>query len=141
MGNNAELNIPAFRLCSEVTGFGDYAEYKDLTFVRSRPIQMIGYIEVENSDPKITAEGQHKTTLKVELELYTDSDSTIVWNQPAQTVVDICNTKRQDFFVVYRINLPPNLNVGTYYLKARVRDEESGEEAESIQTITVVARK
>jgi len=56
-------------------------------------------------------------------------------------VRDRSRTRRRDFYIVQRIDLPANLSVGKYNLKVAVRDRHApgGAEAEAVVPIQIVA--
>ncbi len=53
--------------------------------------------------------------------------------------MDVTSKTRRDFFTTQLIALPPALSVGKYHLKIRVRDENSGAEAEDSLPFEMVA--
>ncbi len=109
-----------------------------MTFVRGLSHEVIPYIEVANFQPTVDANGLFKTLLSQEAPLFA-SDGTIVHRQAAVTAEDYCRNIRRDFFLVRHFRLPRNLSVGSYNLKVRVRDEATGQEAEAIMPIEIVA--
>ena len=55
------------------------------------------------------------------------------------TLRDSARTRRQDLFLVQRIELPSTVSVGAYTLKVRVRDRASSAEAESNIPVEMLA--
>ena len=139
LGSDDRLEIPSFKLCTSVQSFGNYDEVKSTSFVRGQAHEIITYIEVANFKPNATIDNRFKTVLTQESELYTDSDGTLIFKQPAVTANDFCRNIRNDFFLVRHLTLPANLSVGSYYLKVRVKDEITQQQAEAVIPITIVA--
>lgn len=139
LGSSDLLQLPQFKLCTSVQSFGNFDAIDSTSFIRGRPHEVITYIEVDNFKPLPTQDGRYKTTLTQEAELYTESDGTIVFRQSAVTAEDFCRNIRRDFFLVRHLTLPANLSVGSYYLKIRVKDESSQQEAEALIPIKIVA--
>lgn len=139
IGSKDQIEIPNFKLCTAVQSYGNYDEIKSTTFIRGKPHEVITYIEVANFVPLAVNDGRYKTVLTQESELYTESDGTIVFRQSAVTADDSCRNIRRDFFLVRHLTLPANLSVGSYYLKVRVKDETTQQQAEAIIPITIVA--
>jgi hypothetical protein len=69
----------------------------------------------------------------------TDSDGTLVWQRPAQRAIETSLSKRQDFYLLQVIELPAALSVGRFNLKVVVSDATSGEQAEAVLPIVLVA--
>ncbi len=119
-------------------------------FVAGRPVRMIVYVEVagfrireaKSGDPLVasaSASEQHTVDLSQSLRLYTDSDGTLVWQRPAQRAIETSLSKRQDFYLLQVIELPATLSVGRFNLKVVVSDATSGEQAEAVLPIVLVA--
>jgi len=139
LGSDDRIEIPNFKLCTAVQSYGNYDEIKSTSFIRGKPHEVITYIEVSNFKPLTVDGNRYKTVLTQESELFTDSDGTLVFRQPAVTADDYCRNIRHDFFLVRHLTLPANLSVGSYYLKVRVKDETTQQQAEAIIPITIVA--
>lgn len=133
------LEITTFRLCKSVLNYGNFTEFESTSFLRGRSHQMIAYVEVENFKSILGANSLYHTVLAEEFELYTDADGTLVYSEPSQSAPDECRNIRRDFYLVRKITLPANLNVGQYQLKVRVVDGQSNAEAEAIIPIKIVA--
>ncbi len=135
-------------LCQRVDGFGRFTPMGVSTFVAGRPTAMIVYTEVENFAQKRSQEPGVSSTdsgekWRVELgqtvRLYLDSDGSEQLTLPESLVRDESVSRRHDFFLVQRLDLPRNLSVGTYNLKVAVRDIPSNSLAERVIPIRIVA--
>jgi hypothetical protein len=146
----SRLQLPRVALCSRVDGFGRFRPMASNVFVAGRPVRMIVYVEVagfrireaKSGDPLVAsapASEQHTVDLSQSLRLYTDSDGTLVWQRPAQRAIETSLSKRRDFYLLQVIELPATLSVGRFNLKIVVSDATSGEQAEAVLPIVLVA--
>lgn len=146
------LGFGSVALCSRVESFGRYTPFASNRFLAGRSNPAIIYAEVENFTQRPVAEigdagGAHRPAdpdeLAVELtiraELFHD-DGSRQWRSAEALVRDTARTRRRDFFLVQRIDLPANLSVGKYNLKVAVRDRLAGDSlVETTIPITIVA--
>jgi len=128
------LALGTVALCRKVEAFGRFTPYPGSSFVAGRKVPMIVYTEVENytqaRESELPATGaaarpasnRWALELSQEVHLYS-SDGTLVWFAKEQTHRDASQSKRRDFFLVQRIDLPSALSVGRYSLKVIVRDK------------------
>lgn len=128
------LSLGTVALCRKVEAFGRFSAYPGSTFVAARKVPMIVYTEVENYAQARESElpsigATQKTTgdrwaleLSQEIHLYS-SDGTLCWSVREQSHRDTSQSKRRDFFLVQRIDLPSTLTIGRYTLKVIVRDK------------------
>lgn len=133
------LTLGNVALCRRVDSFGRYTPYASSTFVARQRIPMIVYTEVENyvqarevelppTDGRPTSLSRPGSPdrwaleLSQEIHLYA-ADGSLQWFVKEQTHRDVSQSKRRDFFLVQRIDLPAELSVGRYTLKVIVRDK------------------
>ncbi|MBX3403120.1 MAG: hypothetical protein KF699_06875 [Phycisphaeraceae bacterium] len=133
------LTLGNVALCRRVDSFGRYTPYASSTFVARQRIPMIVYTEVENYAQAREAElpptdgrptslsrpgspDRWALELSQEIHLYA-ADGSLQWFVKEQTHRDVSQSKRRDFFLVQRIDLPAELSVGRYTLKVIVRDK------------------
>lgn len=126
-------------LCRRVDSYGRYTTYSTSSFLARQRIPMIVYTEVENyaqaretelppADGRPTglvrpgAPERWALELSQEIHLYA-ADGSLQWFVGEQTHRDVSQSKRRDFFLVQRIDLPATLSVGRYTLKVIVRDK------------------
>ncbi|TVQ65075.1 MAG: hypothetical protein EA379_00440 [Phycisphaerales bacterium] len=132
-------------LCARVEGFGRYTEMPGPTLLAGRRQPAIVYVEVDRFAHKQATgpdgEAGWRVELTQELSLYHEADGLLAWRRPEQEIVDFSRNKRNDFFVVQRIELPETLTVGSYRLKVTMRDKGApgGAVAERIIPIDIVA--
>lgn len=143
------LQIPKAAFCTRVQGFGRYDALNSDKFLVGKPIRTLVYTELDGfttrsaraGDPGMSAidPPKHAVELSQSLTLYHDPSGLVAWQRPPQTIIEPCKTKRRDFFLIQRLDLPATLSIGKYNLKVRVTDLTSGSEAEAILPISVVA--
>lgn len=133
-------------LCTRVESFGRYSTYPTNRFIAGRASAAILYVEVGNfaqvplGNASLDGSGEgYAVELAQQARLFHD-DGTLQWKYSSATIRDTSRTRRRDFFVVQRIELPANLSIGKYTLKVTVRDMGSGGmEAEATVPIQIVA--
>ncbi len=138
------LVLPKAALCSRVGGFGDYDEFPvnedgRYRFLALNGQQAVVYVEVEDFSSERNKQGEWVTELSQQLVIYSDRDGIPVWREDWQLGTDTSKNRREDFFIVQVITLPPALSVGLYQFKIHVRDNRSGSEAELTVEFEMVA--
>lgn len=133
------LAISTASLCTRVRGFGDYDQFSKYSFLAQQQQRLIVYVALENFTSAVSDDQQWVTELSQELIIYSDRDGIPVWSEQWQSVRDVTRNKRSDFFTVQLITLPPALTLGKYYLKVRMRDENTGGIAEKSIPFEMVA--
>lgn len=140
------LSLGTVALCTRVESFGRYAAYPSTRFIAGRANAAILYVEVGNFKQlptgMVSTDGTgdgYSVELTQQARLFDDKDGSLQWKYAAATIRDSSRTRRRDFFVVQRIELPSNLSIGQYTLKVTVRDVAGGEEAEATVPIQIVA--
>ncbi|MHC5022597.1 MAG: hypothetical protein ACYTGG_01625 [Planctomycetota bacterium] len=137
LSREPQLTLPRAMLCTRVGGFGDFTEFTRLresgsyAFLAHAEQRAIVYMEITDFTSELNEAGEWVTELSQQLVIYADRDGIPVWKKDWEPVVDRTRNQRSDFFTVQIITLPKALSVGRYHLKLRVRDEQSGAEAET----------
>lgn len=133
------LRIPRGEVCTQVDGFGVFKRIEPPEFTAHSGAKFVLYSEIDGyRSTEVAGEGW-KTDLSVELSILSERDGVPVWRRDWQSVTDLVATRRQDFFMTFRVNLPDALSVGAYALKIRVRDEQTGALAEHSLPFRMVA--
>lgn len=135
LGKQSAVRIPTAVLCTRVSGYGRYEPFRNNVFPAGQANRAIVYVEVDrmahrplkNTDPGTFAGDEWAVEISQELELRLDSDSTLQWRRPEETVIETSRNKRRDFYLIQEIELPATLSVGTYKLKVIVRDRAAGD--------------
>lgn len=139
VSDHPELKLPAAHLCWEVTGFADFEAFEPPRFLAGSEQEVILYLAIAGFTSIENDRGRWVTELSQQLLIFDDASGTVQWNDPWQSVPDECKTKRTDFFTTQRFRVPRLLSIGSYHLKVRVRDEQSGAEAEVGVPFEIVA--
>ena len=136
--SQADLSIRKLALCERVIAFGNYKPMKP-RFVAGRKNEALVYCELGNVSSRQNDNGEWESTLGQEAVLYT-ADGQPIWSNPRRSVPDRSRSRRQDFFVIQQITLPPNLGIGRYILKVTVYDEQVKRLAEANVDVDIVAQ-
>ncbi|MEM1444645.1 MAG: hypothetical protein AAGF84_01190 [Planctomycetota bacterium] len=133
------LTLRNAKLCKRVSGFGVYTPFPSTEFVAGREHRAIVYAEVDHFVTHQAASGGFEVQLEQEVTLFNEADGLAVWTQPAQTIQDVSQRKRRDFYNVQMVTLPANLGVGRYRMKVRVTDVHGGTVDEATLPISLIA--
>ena len=140
----ATLDVPTVALCRRVESFGRYTPLASGALVAGKASAAYLYVEVENFShrPVGSDESTHADQFQVEIgqeiEVRT-ADDTLVLHVPEQVAKDVTTRRRRDFYIFQRLDFPATLSVGSYSIKAIVRDRISGSTREVILPLQVVS--
>jgi hypothetical protein len=147
------LDIPTFALCRRVEGFGVYTPFPanagTYKLLAGRRHALVVYAEADHFTRRpVTRNGADafEVALTQTLTLFhagtprvaADRDL-VAWRTEPQRIADVSRRQRRDFYTVQVIRLPASLSVGSYRLKISIVDDASGETAEALLNIDVVA--
>jgi hypothetical protein len=140
------MRIRTAALCSRVTGYGQFTPLRSTRFAQGRAIRAIVYAEIARFGHRPIAESSAEgaggdrwaVELTQTLQLYHDSDGLLAWSRPEERILETSRNKRQDFFLVHEITLPPTLSIGAYRLKVIMKDTTTGHVDEAIIPIEIV---
>ncbi len=113
------LGITELRLCRKVLGFGAF-EPLDCSGLKAGQAVLI-YCELTGLRYH-SHDASYVSRLSSRVELVRAKDGTRVWEQPLGEAEDQCRSKRRDFYVNYRINLPRAVSPGDYRLRLTQTD-------------------
>lgn len=134
------LEIGALELCRAVESFGVYEPFAATRFLAGQRNRVLVYVEVENFHHQPTEDGKYEVKLEMQVELYDARGEMTVWRSGTHELPDVSRNRRRDFFVVYPVDLPARLSVGTYRLKVRVADKHTSSICEkTLHNIEIVA--
>ncbi|MFQ5489551.1 MAG: hypothetical protein ACE5GE_02415 [Phycisphaerae bacterium] len=136
LAQQADLRIPTVALCSRVKTFGVFDELPASALLPHEANRAIVYLEVDNFLSEQTAGERYRTVLNGELEVLTASGQQ-VWQHAEPQIVDLCRTRRRDFFLAQLVTLPATLGAGEYVLKVTLEDELSGKMTQAIHPFQV----
>ena len=145
------LKIARAALCTKVSGFGDYTPYATNVFRVGSAIRAVVYIEIEDFVTRPAREGdrvakdvpveqQVSVDVSQSISLFQDPSGMLAWHQPPKAMTDTNRSRRRDFYLIHRIDLPSTLSIGRYNLKVQVKDLGNEAQAEVVIPITVVAQ-
>ncbi len=122
--DQAPLEITDLQICRKVKGYGDF---EPIDPTSCRPGQgLILYCELAgvHAEPDEPRHGfRSRLTSRVELVHVNvqdgsgPDDGAPLWSQSLGTADDLCRRRRRDYYVNYRIHLPPSIAPGSYELR------------------------
>lgn len=134
--SQADLAVPTLALCKRVDGFGTYEPFDPATFPAGRASDAIIYAEVANFSSQKLDGKRWQTTLTQTATLYRDTGVPVL-NDKTVEFIDHSRNRRNDFFVVKLLKLPPTLLPGKYVLKVTIVDKQSSRMAEASMNLTI----
>lgn len=139
----AGLRITRAELCTRVTGFGRYETFPENRFIAGRPQAVIVYTEVDRFGHRESTGPDGAPRFEIELsqrlELYHVADDLNTWNRAAEVDKTTSRNRVRDYYLINQVTLPSNLSIGKYHLKVVMRDLVTGNMAETIIPIEIVA--
>jgi hypothetical protein len=143
LDSRAGLRILRAELCTRVNGFGQYETFPANRFIAGRAQPVIVYAEVDRFGHResIGPDGRprYEIELSQRLELYHVADNLNTWNRAAEMDKTISRNLVRDYYLINQVTLPANLSIGKYHLKVVMRDLITGNMAETIIPIEIVA--
>lgn len=133
------VQLARLELCQSVSGYGVYEPLEDGTLLAGREHPVVVYVEVDRFRATRIADDRHEVRLSQHIQLYNETGTLVVWEQPEATIVDRSRNRRRDFFLVQLVRLPARLGVGRYTLKVRVKDLADDSVDEAARPIQIVA--
>ncbi|HVU86893.1 MAG TPA: hypothetical protein VHD36_06205 [Pirellulales bacterium] len=135
-GRLAQLSPLAVRniaFCTEVVSYGVITPFKETEFTPGQ--QVLLYAEVDNFKIEQAPKG-YRTALKGSYQVV-DKDGTKMAGTEPQTMEEVCQNPRRDYFVRYRMNLPKPLPDGAYKLQLTIEDTLSQKTAKASLDFTI----
>lgn len=131
------LQIAELKVCSDVKKFGVVTPINPDRVELGRWVLI--YCEMAG------LEYQHRgksfvSRLAAHIELQSESDGRVVWEEAPGTAEDVCPNRRQDYFVSYRLRFPRTLEPGRYRLRLVQTDMIGNRVASREVPITLVRR-
>jgi hypothetical protein len=115
--SNLEVNNATF--CSEVDGFGVVTKFPQNAFKADQ--ELLLYCELD-SFVSTQVEGKgYETQLQGSYEIV-DANGRRVADQLLPLDSHLCRNQRRDYFIAYRIYMPPKIDAGKYQLKLTIED-------------------
>ena len=118
LANQSTLDVRNLSLCREVLSFGDYKEFSPATFRGGDEVVL--YVEIENFASTPVGK-KFLTEFQCEYEIF-DGDGRRVTFESLPLDKQTCENRRRDYFIAYKIFLPPEVSPGEYSLMLTVED-------------------
>jgi hypothetical protein len=119
------FEITALQLCRKVRGFGDF---EPIEAIACRPGHGV-IVYCEMTGVRYAPEGtRFHSRLQSRVEIRRAGGGEPVWTQVLGTADDVCQHRRRDFYVNYRVILPESLAPGVYELRL-VEDDLVGNQS------------
>ncbi len=115
----SNLEVQNATFCTEVDGFGVVTKFPQYNFKADQ--ELLLYCELDNFvSTHIEGKG-YETQLQGSYEIV-DSNGRRVADQLLPLDSHLCRNHRRDYFIAYRIYMPPKIEPGKYQLKLTVED-------------------
>jgi hypothetical protein len=143
LGGEPALTIPRVDLCSKVTRFGDYSPIGRRNFLQGSDTRVIVYSELDGFKSNFE-NGKWTTRLSTRLSIVaTNGTTNPAWcRTPEWTeVVDVADSRREQFFLGEIIPIGSSLAMGNYNVKIEVKDLATGAVTQSIIPFKVLDKQ
>lgn len=131
----ARLELRNTTFCQRINSFGNYEQFDTDVFTPGQPVLI--YTEIRNFVSEPTPDGQYRTALRSEVQVYQGEDGEPIDRTEFPATEDVCRTRRTDYYHSYRVTLPDSLTSGVYTLKLTVQDEFSGKLASQLVQFSI----
>lgn len=121
LANCGALEVSNVRLCTKVSSYGVYDKFDTYEFKPADPLLL--YAEVDNF-LSVSAGSGFKTSLRVSYKI-TDDLQRVVVEEELPVLEEVCENRRRDFFILYRIKLPERIYEGKHKLLVSVEDTQA----------------
>jgi hypothetical protein len=130
------FGLTELQFCRKVRSFGNYDLIEAPGPVPGQVVTI--YCEVEGLKHEPVAEG-FRSVLVSSLEFRRRSDDTVAWSLDLGRAEDVCRKPRRDYYINYRITLPPSstLPPGDYRAVLSLEDVGSGRKADRAVEVTI----
>lgn len=129
------LEVKNIAFCWKVDGFGTYEPIPEARF---RPGQeILVYLELDHFSSEWTRQG-HRTVTETACRIY-DAEGAVVASRRFPTSVDLCRSRRRDYFQTLRFQLPSDLPPGDYHFELFVGDRIRNEVARGMAPFRLIA--
>ena len=114
----SNLEVKSVAFCTEVERYGVIIKFPKYQFQADQ--ELLLYCEIENVAANKVKEG-FETQLQGSYEII-DSQGRKVADQLLPMEPEVCQNHRRDYFIVYKIFMPPQIAAGNYQLRLTVED-------------------
>ena len=114
----SNLEVKSVAFCTEVERYGVITKFPKYQFQADQ--ELLLYCEIENVAANKVKEG-FESQLQGSYEII-DSQGRKVADQLLPMEPEVCQNHRRDYFIVYKIFMPPQIAAGNYQLRLTVED-------------------
>jgi hypothetical protein len=127
LSNLSNLDVHGLAFCTKVESFGRYEEFKSADFKSGQEVLL--YVEVSHFAAEVRGD-QFETELQGEYEVF-DKQGVRVANVALPLDKQLCNNRRRDYFIAYRLFIPKDVPAGSYTLRLTVEDVKGKKSSQS----------
>jgi hypothetical protein len=113
------LGISKLRLCRKVNGFGSFDPMRESQVKAGQRILVYCEMTGMQYEPK---DASFVSRLTSKIEISSAATGAIQWTRKLGPAEDVCGSRRHDFYVNYRVDLPRTLAPGSYRLRLTQTD-------------------
>jgi hypothetical protein len=113
------LGIGKLRLCRKVHGFGSVEPLLESEVKAGQ--RMLVYCEMTGMSYE-AKDASFVSRLSSKIEIIAAGSGAVVWTRELGPAEDVCGSRRHDFYVNYRVDLPKTLPPGSYHLRLTQTD-------------------
>jgi hypothetical protein len=113
------LKIGRVQLCRKVLGFGSFEPLGESNVKAGQ--RLLVYCEVTGMQPE-PKNASFVSRLSSKLEIRSAGSGAVLWARELGPAEDVCGSRRHDFYVNYRVDLPRSLAPGDYRLRLTQTD-------------------
>ena len=129
--SNLEVRSVAF--CTQVDGYGTFKKFAKNQFQAGQDILL--YCEIDNVAAE-KVKGGFETQLQGSYEIR-DPQGRLITDQDLPMEPEVCMNHRRDYFIVYRIYMPSQMQPGNYELRLTIEDKKGGKYGHSTASFEV----
>ncbi|MFN7732659.1 MAG: hypothetical protein ACK5OB_12200 [Pirellula sp.] len=118
LADMANLEVKQLAFCDEVSGYGIFSRCKTNLFAPDQDVLL--YCEIDNVTAERIKDG-YITQLQGSYEIY-DAQKRKVTEQLLPMEPELCQNQRRDYYIVYRIFMPQQIQPGRHELVLNIED-------------------
>ena len=121
MATMSLLEVRNLAFCTSVASYGRYTIFEEYEFKPDQAVLL--YVEIDNIAAEETLNGKFETSLQATYQIV-GSDGRRVPTAPLQLEGEICENRRRDYFIPYRLWMPREIAPGAYTLQLTIEDKK-----------------
>ncbi len=114
----SNLEVKSLAFCTEVERYGVVTKFPKTQFQADQEVLL--YCEIENVAAEKVRNG-FETQLQGSYEIM-DSQGRKIADQLLPMEPELCQNHRRDYFIVYKIYMPPQIAIGNYQMRLTIED-------------------